>query len=105
MEKINKNNIKEIIKKVNIILIVFILSFSLFFSLFVFVNNQNKIENNTVKVNNGFKVEIKDIVIENKLYRYIIVFENDVLFLIKLCDHRITHEQEKTLCMKDRKII
>ncbi len=105
MEKLTSKH-EKFIKKANIILITFIISFSLFFMSFIYIKNNyfNK-TTELVQVKNGFKVDIKDLVVNNKIYRYIIVYENDVLLLIKLCDDRITHQQEKAICMKDRKMI
>lgn len=52
-----------------------------------------------------FKAEIKDVVVNNKLERYLIVLENDQLFYIKKCDVRLMNEEETKICSKGRIIL
>jgi len=56
---------------------------------------------------NEYRVEIKDYVLNNTLYRYIIVFENDNVLFIKNCNSKlkILNEKEIEHCNKDRKTI
>lgn len=49
-----------------------------------------------------FKAEIKELVINNKLERYLIVLENDQVFYIKKCDVRLMNEEETKICKKGR---
>lgn len=49
-----------------------------------------------------FKAEIKDLVVNNKLERYLIVLENDQVFYIKKCDVRLMNEEENKICNKGR---
>lgn len=49
-----------------------------------------------------FKAEIKDLVVNNKLERYLIVLENDQVFYIKKCDVRLMNEEETKICNKGR---
>ena len=56
---------------------------------------------------NKYTIEVKDYVIDKKLYRYIIVFENNDLLFIKNCDGKIKilNSQEQEHCNKNRKTL
>ena len=49
-----------------------------------------------------FKAEIKDLVVNNKLERYLIVLENDQVFYIKKCDVRLMNKEENKICNSGR---